>query len=362
MNLTRFNACFALISGPPGIGKTTFCKALKDFIFKNGDKYTTYLLSSILITYDEIIDKNIELELISQNLGIWKKSRTLIQNMTTHLANYLNLVCSNNELSYDEYIRSLDSFNKDQNLEEKIIKNFIKVIERQLRQCLTSFSQQKQCFVIFILDDIFYYENMRHTFYKEALETNYSSYFSLSFKAEELNFLLSRNISRDPDAKLSESIVRNIFDKFEYPNEVDWEKKFSKCELINKNLDFSDNLFDGLIKIVLRNHESFLILKKQQISLKEIKEKNRLNGEASSQNLVHQCDLILRKLIKAKICNANKNDLKIYSQKLNTRKAQILEMLKNPQSKIHTKCINMIDLSQLETELGKQLECSENDC
>ncbi|RNA10740.1 L-seryl-tRNA(Sec) kinase [Brachionus plicatilis] len=355
MNLAHFNSSFVLVSGPPGIGKTTFCQHLKAYFVKNGEKFASNSVytRSILISYDEVIDKTIELELINQNLGNWKKSRNLIQILTMHLANYLNQACSENQSSFVDYLTNLDSLSRNENLNEKIIQNFIKTIQKQSSEYMPKSRQNQTFFVFFILDDIFYYENMRYTFFKTALESNFSSYYCLSFKAKSIDFLLFRNNSRDPDAKLSESIIRNIFDKFEYPDEVDWEKKFSKCELIDKNLHFNETLFEELTENLFQNHESFLAMKKEKIYQKQIEEKNRQNGETSCRNLVHQCDLILRRLVKENLVSANRSELNLISQKVNARKAQLLEAIKNPESEIHKKIFKLNDLCQIETELKK---------
>lgn len=357
MNLS---GCFTLISGPPGIGKTTFCKAFRDYLQKNSktESFLVYL-KPILISYDEIIDKNTEFILINQNEGNWKKSRILIQNLTKHLVDYLNQDNSYNQFSFIDYLTKQNLIDSDNELNGKIIKKFSDTIQSQSSECMKDTNQKQKYLLILILDDIFYYENMRYIYFKAALESKNLSYYCLSFKPKDINFLRIRNKSRDPDDKLSENVIRNIFDKFEYPNQLDWEKRFSKCELVESNLELNETLFEDLVKSLVHNHELFLDFKQEQLSLKQIKEMNRISGEKSCENLVHRCDIILRKLIKEKIQKANKQELKIVSQVLNERKAQILDMIKNTKSDLYQNFFKFDNASQFEIELNKLLEYKE---
>lgn len=355
----NFDSCFTIISGPPGIGKTTFCKAFRSYLIKNGEiESFLFFLKPILISYDEIIDKCTELKLINQNQGNWKKCRILIQNLAQHLVDYLNQAYLH-QFSFIDYLTEQNLIDLNDELNGNIIKKFSNSIQNQLSECLKDTHQNKKYLVILILDDIFYYENMRYIYFKAALESSYSSYYCLSFKPKDINFLKTRNNIRDPNDKLSENIIRNIYEKFEYPNQIDWEKKFSKCELVEDNLELNETLLEDLTKILVHNHEFFLSFKQEQLSLKQIKEINQINAEKSCQNLVHRCDIILRKLIKENIQNTNKGNLKLASQSLNERKAQILSMIKNPKSDLHEKFYKMDNTSQVEIELNKLLEYKE---
>ena len=63
---------------------------------------------------------------------------------------------------------------------------------------------------------------------------------SLCLKTNNFNLLLERNKYRDLNKQLSESIIENIFKKFDYPDELEWEKSFT-IVLMNDNINLNDS-------------------------------------------------------------------------------------------------------------------------
>lgn len=207
-----------LVSGCPGIGKTTFAKELHEFIWTNGEH------SCFRISYDEIMENEMENKLIENSE--WKAGRAFVKDLIYMLIEYYYY-----SSSLDCSIEGLNSFlenrpSKENNMCNLIKEKFVNSIEKDLIRL----KQHNKLItkLIIILDDIFYYESMRHIYFKLAFEStkNNISYFSYCIKTMDLNFLFERNLSREKRAQLETSIVENIFSKFEYPNQVDWEKTF----------------------------------------------------------------------------------------------------------------------------------------
>ena len=74
-----------LICGAPGIGKSTFCQKLSDYSKANK-------LRTLLISYDELVDSELEACFISKSQSSeWKQARQLIACLVKNLVCYLNL-------------------------------------------------------------------------------------------------------------------------------------------------------------------------------------------------------------------------------------------------------------------------------
>ncbi|CAF0743780.1 unnamed protein product [Brachionus calyciflorus] len=363
MNNSKVKIIYLLVSGCPGVGKSTFCKKLDQFITDNFDAQLNNKTSiiSLLIAYDEIVDKQIEYELINQNESEWKSSRIFLQSLVINLGKFLyqNHLNSSSLSKLSNYFDN-SSLNIQENIRVSIQKNFINSLENQIKKLgLLNLKNQNEIYFTIILDDIFYYESMRHLYFKSALSQEFSSFFSLCFKTSNLEFLLERNQTREPNAKLENTIIQNIFSKFEYPNRIDWESKFSKVDLVDENIEFFGLHFENLIKILLENHHNFSEFRCEKVLEEKNKELNLINGQKSCQNLIHECDLILRRLVKTKLSEAyyyDKKELKNMAENIHKNKSKILERIKDLKSELYLKLVNLNDMYLIEIELGELLK------
>ena len=152
------------------------------------------------------------------------------------------------------------------------------------------------------------------------------SYFSYCIRPIDLEFLMHRNDSRCTEQKLSSLIIENIFSKFEYPNRIVWEQDFCYIqtdeEPIKSIEDKSNVIMSGLQKF----NEYLVIVQKEQAVLEE----SRTTGEVKS--LVHEADLVLRKIVSSTLIAANSVDKVQLAQQLNTNKNRVLNELRRLES------------------------------
>ena len=320
-----------LIYGPPGVGKTTLKQNLSEHISSNSKNNSSICLS---ISYDELIDKNLENMIINesneqqQQQQAWKESRSFILKLITLLIDYLKQQ-EKQEKNY--YFNILDD------KERTSSSLYLKIIQDKFNNLMFSLLNtnaiRHENFYI-LLDDLFYYSSMRLSFYRLACSKQ-CSYFSIGLIASNINILLERNETRSHSQRLSIHIIENIFKKLE-TNKNNWEFNFTHLIEINNNNQNLTDLFD-LIEIGLNKFQIYL----QNQQTKEEEEETKQQQQQSENNLIHECDLKLRKLISLKLTNSE--DKKNLAFKLNLLKSNILSELK-------TKQIKLDHLSELEIE------------
>lgn len=343
--LSQIRFLIVLVSGSPGIGKTSFSDELdKQINQSNEQKIASYKLS-----YDRLMDKTIESALILNDN--WKRCRSLIVSLVKLLIEYISSSC---DTEFADFINSSSSL-ETIDAAYSIRLNFIKSISEQLtpnRQKSKPFDNRIH---LIIIDDIFYYESMRYVFYKLCFQLSEQkilcSYFNVCFKCTNLQLLRTRNETRHVDHRLPDSIVENVFNKFEYSK--DWEVQYSQLIEINNNADFSLTTFDfGLFvqNLVEKHHHQFVQFMLERIRL--LKEQESRQQE-HNLNLIHQCDLILRKLVKQILTDLNdKHEIQSTSKRLQTKKQNLLTQLKSADSELLKKfSLFHTDLEKIENEL-----------
>jgi tRNA uridine 5-carbamoylmethylation protein Kti12 len=336
--------CLILVCGPPGIGKSTFCTELNAYI-KTKSNHKTFLIS-----YDDLIDPELESSLIGEHQNDWKSARNMIFQLVKSLVAYLN---QSESKHFEDFLSVQDRFTSTVSMTETydlIKQGFLKAIIG------SNFNENSNCNNLIFLDDLFYYESMRYSFYKLAIELK-CAYMSFCFKAENLNFLISRNFNRDHAKKLDQKVIENIFEKFEYSNRNEWESFFSRVELINESFRID--------KTYLINSSEFILNKMKEFGefldtrkLAELIQVNHQNDEKALK-LVHECDLVLRKLISEKI-STNQLDKKVRSimgQELSKKKSKILNEIKLDLNGIKTRLLDKV----FDEDLEKRLVLIENE-
>ncbi len=176
---------------------------------------------------------------------------------------------------------------------------------------------------------------MRQAYYRLAVNSQTTAYFSLCLRPANLALLHDRNQSRDQNARLSANIVENVFMKFEYPDSVSWEKAFTHVQ---------ECPFSGVIshEVILNGLQAFRDYR-QMVS----KESGRL-AEArvigSAKSLVHEVDLIIRRLISGYLKGFAGDNKGARAKELNATKAGILGQLR---------CLAIAENCQLYFELNE---------
>lgn len=185
---------------------------------------------------------------------------------------------------------------------------------------------------------------MRLGFYRLANDSA-CGYFNYSLQPPSLDLLINRNKTRPFEENLSENIVENIFNKFEYPEQVSWEKEFSYVEKFDSGLNV-DEKYECIMNGIER---FFLFLNKQKEESNNL-EIARMHGKATS--LVHEADLVLRQLISNFMKSSTLKDKGSRGGELNKKKSQILKELRN---------VDGVESLQFYFELNNFLTASETD-
>jgi tRNA uridine 5-carbamoylmethylation protein Kti12 len=318
-----------LISGPPGIGKSTFGLMLKEFILAKSNTTTGY--HTILFSFDKILDQSLESHLI--NSAAWKTGRLIICKLIETLVGYLN---SKREQDVETFFNQHLDVNLNKSSLFLVLKtNFFKCFKEQANLFFHYNDANNKGFIL-LLDDIFYYESMRLIYYRLASECMFQNtvYFNFCFKACSIDLLLNRNKTRPSQDQLDQKIIENIFNKFDCPLQIAWEKEFS--HIINIEIDDYSFLNEmNLLEILFNSFEKFenhLVLKKNNQQQRE------QDFIVTNSSVLHQADLSLRKLVSRLVSDvravAEQSDINKQQQialkaaELNRAKSIILNQLR----------------------------------
>jgi tRNA uridine 5-carbamoylmethylation protein Kti12 len=338
-NSTRVS--LVLVSGPPGIGKTQFTCAFANFIQTQADHF-----QPLKLHYDEIIDKQLESRLIESNE--WKRGRDAIKQLVQQLIEYLLLIrpLNTSESLYDYLARKNETITSV--VDSTLKRNFLESI-KNLDNSLASQSTDFHYFIL--LDDNFYYESMRHSFYKVCCLATNCSYFSICFKTQNVDLLFERNSARELNSRVEKDVLVNIFDKFEYPKE--WE---SKCSMIvEEPIGLSCFDLEAILSAVIANHCTFI----EFLDERKKEMPSHITNDAA-RSLLHECDLILRKLVREKLnatmlVVAEKKEIERIGRELATKKTNTLNQIKANDSELYTKLNALSDFNLIENELRSKI-------
>jgi len=338
-NINSKRTCFLLVSGVPGIGKTTFSQQLSHYIQKRSDTFKAFLIS-----YDNIIDTELESFLIanSNNSGgtsneetqnEWKQARNFVVYLIKLLV--IHLTMSQAKATLENFIENEthhDSSNQlSFNLKTLLTKRFLISIQNDLSQ-----QNQNKLNNLIVIDDLFYYESMRYSFFKLAIDLE-CAYVSFCFKSESLELLLERNSNRETPKQLKNSIIKNVWEKFEFPNENIWEINFSRVELVTKTFKIGESyLSESVVEILDKMNKFYDFLAERKLN--EINKTNRQIESEQSFSLIHECDLVLRKLIGEKLSLiGDKKEKNVAAQKFSISKNLILNEIKLDSNDLRTR-------------------------
>ena len=330
-----------LICGPPGIGKSTLLSnLLNTFRFKS-------LNSKVwALSFDKIIDKSLEDILINHKLNIssreWKTARGIVSALTSTLIDFLqSFTCT---LTFaqlqDFYDSKLDKCLNDSNYFNVLKKNYLGLLKEQF-----NFESTPARYFI-ILDDIFYYESMRSVYYRLACHQDKVNYFSYCLKAHTLEFLINRNRSRPADEQLEDRVVESIFNKFDHPDRVGWEREFSHVQMSSYSTSLDHEI---VVDIILNGLERFKVFKLTNQTKELVLRKN-------TKSVLHESDLTLRKLINTKLREVSVDQKAYQAMQLNQIKANILSRLRHLNDNQNIELFFNLHDSLLNTDLS----CFEN--
>jgi len=339
--------CFLLVSGCPGIGKTTFTKRLCDYIRARKEFF-----KPILISYDNLIDAKMEECLITSKSGKdtqneWKQARHFIVYLVKLLVCHLSMTQGKEEDKQLQDVIEMETSDDSPNHPSASVKSLLKkrFLNAIQESDLEHSHQADNLFNLIVLDDLFYYESMRYSYFKLAIDIE-CAYVSICFKPESLEFLLERNLNREMVKKLDESIVRNVWEKFEFSNENDWELNFTDLPLVTQAFKIDERyLSQTLVDVVekMKKFQAFLAKRKfDEIN----KERRRLESEQAF-SLSHECDLVLRKLISGKLSSTSgKQEKASLAREFSVKKNLILNEIKFDQNGLRTRLLAVLNQNE----------------
>lgn len=307
-----------IVCGCPCTGKTYFLKRFKDYLEARAQS-----IQVLHLIFDQIINSNLEKQIIK--IDFWKDARIFIQNLINDLISYLKT---------DRCIKLEDYFSRNKNqlfqisssyddIKEEIYSNFLKLVENQVK------SDEKKSKYVLCLDDNMYYESMRFKYFQLAKREN-CSYYCLCFKIRTLDKLIRLNKNRsmhsvDECFKITETIIENMFTKFNYPNTVKWEKEVSQIVEYEENFELELDiykLFENVFDVISKLLSSFNL---SNLTNDDLLAANTVANCSHNVNIKHQSDLIMRRLVKE--CVDAEDDKRKAALKLNRVKSYILEKL-----------------------------------
>jgi tRNA uridine 5-carbamoylmethylation protein Kti12 len=293
------------LCGLPAVGKTHFTRQYEKYLDENCRD-----LVFITLTYDMIMTRNLEIKIL--NLKLWKHYRTFIQNLIEMLVEYMRNGDFYTSL-LDYILTNIRTESQNTGLDSAIIRNFNELL------CNRPNTKSSQNFII-CLDDNAYYESMRWNTIQLAIKLD-CSYWCVCLRNDSLDVLLERNACRLVDEQVDPIIIESMFEKFEYPIGK-FESEFSMITTSSIDEKFFMDLTIKLIALVAEFNLASFIHGKSSIERDLV-----MSRQVTSTNLVHQTDLILRKMIGKYMKSICHDKASVVAAKLAERKKDILGCL-----------------------------------
>lgn len=251
-----------LVSGLPCVGKTTLSKQLCDYFLHNES------IKAVVISFDEILDEQVERDLVKS--GEWKSGRILIKTLVHRLVE-----CIKHGKVYSDVLTDSGDRYDSVRVNFKTLTSTIKPDDLKTQYIL-------------IIDDNFYYTSMRYEYYKLAVELQ-CSYMNICIRPNcDVDTLVQRNANRLGVDRVDEETLRRMYNHFEYPSDS-WELQFSQVA--------SEFGIPDLVKLIGHNRLKFEQFMSDKLDLNSYKAHLAEIAQKSSANLIHQCDLALRKRV-----------------------------------------------------------------
>ena len=334
---------FVLFCGLPGVGKTDLATKLNSFI--NSHPQTSQHFTSFLFSYDSLLSKSVENAVISSNE--WKAGRSFVKALLKSFAEHLKQQMEINDFfDYSQTSQDADGF------KSSIEQNFLTLLKSTIK------SKTKTSSKIFLLiDDNFYYESMRYEYFKLACECDIS-YVCFCLQTASLPFLLERNSTRSEESRLNTNIIQRMFEKFEPPNLKDgWECKFSHNFQVDER-NSNPVSVQELLYFILDACSKLAQYLADKTADDAQKTENLRLGHESAKNPLHECDLILRKIVKTQLNELKRStaDISMLSKKLLEVKLKIIGQLKSPESSLAVELASLgnNDLTRIEQILTSE--------
>ena len=314
-----------LLLGLPGCGKTTFAEKLRAVLEQQQG------LVPVIISFDKFIPLE-EQAAFSQQAS--ESDEKLFKSQRTALRNGILQALADEHGSTKEV---------------SIINECVK--EHILKELKNAATANK--FPILILDDNHYYRSMRYEYYQVAREFSFS-FLQLGFTCS-MEEVLRRNRNRKDC--IAESVIKNMALKLESPNPLKhhWEGFSFQISTEGDNATSAEEVWALVKEVIL-----FPVL-----PIEDHSEEAEESRKTCSQNVLHQSDNMLRKLVSNDLRSASRDQdgekkpavlsVKELSVCLHSCKQQILEDLRNGKIKLPDDVVNNLQEGDAHDKLSQIL-------
>ncbi|TMW53117.1 hypothetical protein DOY81_001845 [Sarcophaga bullata] len=279
--------CLVALIGLPALGKTTLCKYLME---------SSLHFNILHVCYDRFIQFN------TGNPRLYKEQRE-------NLLKYLPII--------------IKSFQTSGNLATELISMY------------DQYKNHNSNDVIILCDDNHYYRSMRYKLYQMAQDNNVS--FCQIYFENNLQLALERNSLRSNNENVPKDVLIQMYQRLEPPNPS--EHKWEENTLVLNKLDLNNNTITNIVSYItniLNTPVQPLVLPKPKVQ--------------TSQSLVHEMDLLMRKRITALMIACTETDNKqLLAKQLNDKRKSIL---KEFQLKLYENANDDLDLNKFANMLN----------
>lgn len=318
--MSETEICLVIFIGLPGSGKTTLCSALVEYLKTSCKTSNDIVQHAIPICYDRMIPENVFR--YQDNSSQWKEARRGIVSYVKNLVSYLK------------------------RLEQHNIANSFEISVREELLKITQNEKRRRVYVI--LDDNMYYRSMRYEYYQLARLYNLS--FCQLFVQCSVSDALNYNSSRDQGVTVPGQIITRMAKRLEPPDRQNnpWETYSltvaSETWTITKIMEIVHFLNYVAEHPVVMPIDDFEVCQESKLTC--------------STNVVHQVDIMLRKIIGERMrggkTSLQRVELQAQSRVLADKRRCILEGIRTGRILVPEDIREAVELGQ--SNIGQSLQ------
>ncbi|XP_056006451.1 L-seryl-tRNA(Sec) kinase-like isoform X2 [Ostrea edulis] len=309
------DVCVVVLCGVPGSGKSTFA----NYLIKNqkGDncdgqgvqkrRDDASSIHWLLVSYDDIIPSDVERNIIEREVpNAWKSHREKVQNAVESL---------------------IQTLKPSSEMTEPITNDNSDCHSKSFGEFLWEMRGREDGSVVIVIDDNMYYTSMRYKFYQ--LTRKYRVGYCQVHTECDTDVSLVRNRQRT-SRQVPDDIILNMAARFEAPNPEhnSWEK-YS----ITVNTTVSPEVLEDSVMQTMEVISRALSDPSKPITDDVDQTSREVDRKICSENIIHQADILMRKLIAEYMSQASKQStdkshMKALSASLGLCKSDILQNMK----------------------------------
>ncbi|XP_023706447.1 L-seryl-tRNA(Sec) kinase [Cryptotermes secundus] len=313
--MSETEICLVIFIGLPGSGKTTLCSALVEYLKTSCKISNDIVQHAIPICYDRMIPANVFR--YQDDSSQWKEARRGIVSYVKNLVSYL---------------KGLEQQNTVNSFEISVREELLKITQSEKRRR-----------VYVILDDNMYYRSMRYEYYQLAKLYNLS--FCQLFVHCSVSDALNYNLSRDPGMTVPGEIITRMAKRLEPPDRQNnpWET----YSLTVPSETWTVTKIKEIVHFLNYVSEHPVVLPLDDF---EVRQESKL---ICSTNVIHQVDVMLRKIIGDRMRGGKTSlqqvELQAQSKVLADKRRHILEGIRTGRILVPEDICEAVELGQSNT-------------